>query len=1372
MASARDCFFKKNICVSIFTLLLLQFFLLKKARANEVPVQFLGIEKGLSNNNVTCIFKDHYGFMWFGTFQGLNRYDGYDFKVFKNKLDDTTSLANNYVSAIAEDGNNNIWVGTQRGISIYSNLTANFSSLYYRPYRAAVNLKVTSYINSVKPDAKGDLFIATRETGLLICKKGSNKAFQVPLRNTFHLNLQYNVQAITIIGDKIWLFIKDKGLYRYNSKTGGLNLINAAINKANCMEADNQGTLWIGTNNGIYRYSISTNTYQHYTEQASKLSGSVVTSFCIDKNSIWIGTDGGGITILNTTTGKICYMLPGNDKNALNSGAIYTIYQDQDLRKWIGTLRGGINIIDPKKNKFKLIEHNLLNKNSINNNFILSFCEDAGHNIWIGTDGAGLNYWDRRQRSFISMTHNLADPQSLSNNYVTYILQDYRNNIWVSTYGGGINKYKSGNHSFEHYTCYNSVSKHEDEDLWYLLEDQHKNLWAAAGFEGGLYQLNQQKNQFELFDANIKTIFSLAKDHSGQLWAGTFNSLVKVDTISKKHQVIKIAYPVRSIYEDEEHYLWLGTEGGGLLRFNPQNNQIEHVTEANGLASNSILNILEDKSHNLWLSTYNGISKYNVITKKISNFFDSDGLQSNQFNYNAAIKLQSGEFLFGGIKGFNIFYPDSIKPDIRAPEVFLTGFKINNVPLEQDASFTGKKSVLGLNSITIPYDKAVLSVDFAAPEYSYPDKINYAYFLQGWDKTWNEVGKLRTANYSRLTEGNYILRVRATNTSAGWSPKERVIHIQVLPPWYRTWWAYVLYFCAAAGAVYYYLRYQKKQFRLEQEVEITHIKAEKERELNEKRLSFFTNISHEFRTPLTLIINPVKDLLNTKGKDADTADLNIVYRNAKRLLSLVDQLLLFRKAESETDKLKVIELNFFELCKEIYLCFAHQAKKHHILYELKCENEWIKVYADREKLEIILFNLISNALKFTPDGGTITVQIKEDEKNVFLAVKDSGCGITASAEQKLFDKFYQAPHKSPLKNGFGIGLFLVKSFVESHKGKISYQTEIGKGTEFLISLPKGTLHFAPELIFENDTKHYSILEELINVDVFAEEALTDKKAQNLEVLISDQQSILIVDDDQQIREYITRLFEQHYKVYTAENAEDGFKLIKEKVPNLIISDVLMNGESGIALCNRIKADDHLSHIPVILLTASSSSEIKLKGLEEGADDYISKPFEKELLVARVTNLLKSRDNLQKYFYNEVTLRFNNLKISEEYKSFLNRCIAIVEKHLTNPDFSIKTLASEIGMSHSNLYKKVKSISGQSVNAFIRFIRLRKAAGLLIDTDLNVNEVAFQVGFNDLKYFREQFNKLFGVNPSEYIKKHRVCFHKNYSLHEKASKARV
>lgn len=1338
--------------------------IMPEVSANEIPLQYLGMEKGLSNNNVTCIFKDHYGFMWFGTFQGLNRYDGYSFKVFKNKLNDTTSLTNNYISAITEDQENNIWIGTQHGISVYSNITAKFSLLHYNPYGKNGNLKVTSYINTIKKDQFGNLFFATNDTGLLICKKGSKVAFQVPFLNITGKNIPYSVQTISIDKNKIWLFIQNQGLYKYDCITKILSLVNTKVSKANCVESDNRGTLWIGTNNGLYCYQISTNTYKHYTEQENQISGSVITSFCIDKSSIWIGTDGNGITILNSLTGKVSYMLPGNAKNTLNSGAIYTIYKDQEQRKWIGTLRGGINIIDPKKDKFKLIEHNLLDKNSINNNFILSFCEDKNHNIWVGTDGEGLNYWNRAQNTFTSLTHKKSDFNSLSNNYVTSILQDYRNNIWVTTYGGGINKYKSAI-SFKHYRCYNPVTKRDDEDLWCLLEDDHKNLWAGAGFDGGLYHFNQQKNQFELFDASIKTIFSLTKDYSGQLWVGTFNSLVKVDTVTKKHLVIKIPFPVRSIHEDSNHFLWLGTEGGGLIRFDPQNNRLKTVTESNGLSSNSVLNILEDQKHNLWLSTYNGISKYNILNEKTENYFESDGLQSNQFNYNAALALQSGEFLFGGIKGFNIFYPDSIKQDSQVPAVYLTGFKINNVQL-QDASFTGKKSVIGLTSITIPYDKAVLAVDFAAPEYSYPDKITYSYFLENWDKTWHEDGKLRTAYYSRLTEGNYILRIRSTNVSTGLNSKQRIIYITVLPPWYRTWWAYLLCFSTFASVVCAYLRYQKKQLQLKQEVINTQIKAEQERELNEKRLSFFTDISHEFRTPLTLIINPIKDLLNNQGKTSNITDLNIVYRNAKRLLGLVDHLLLFRKAES--DKLKKVEINLFNLCHETYLCFTQQAKKHHITFELICENKTLEIYADPEKLEIILFNLLSNAFKFTPNNGTITVQITETVTHLILSVKDTGHGISIDAEN-LFDKFYQAPNATTLKQGFGIGLYLVKNFIEKHEGEITYTTATGKGTEFIIRLPKGEISSVNKPA-ETESKLSLIKEELIDTAVFRDVISGENSiGQNLEVLISDQQTLVIIDDDLEIREYISHLFRSQYLVFTADNAEKGLELIKKKMPDLVISDIVMSGQTGIDLCNHMKEDENLSHIPIILLTANTSLEFRLKGLKEGAADYISKPFDKEVLVARVTNLLKNQKNLQKYFYNEITLRKNDLNISEEYKAFLDKCIRIVESNLENEDFTIKVLANEVGMSHSNLYKKVKAISGQSANGFIRFIRLRKAAGLLINSDLNVSEVAFQVGFNDLKYFREQFNKVFGINPSEYIRRHRILFHKNYTLHEKATK---
>jgi ligand-binding sensor domain-containing protein/signal transduction histidine kinase/DNA-binding response OmpR family regulator len=1342
---------------------------------DDVPVHYLGIENGLSNNDVTSIYQDKYGFMWFGTYDGLNKYDGYSFKTFRNRLNDSSSLINNRIVALEEDQDNNLWVATKKGISLYSNRTSKFSPVYYYSFRQHTLQKIEGSINDIKTDKAGNVLIATGGNALMVYSKGAKNAVQVPLRDKSGLLLAYHVQAISFDESyRTWLFVQGKGLCIYDNKAGEVKLVNALVKSGNCMVAGSNGKLWLGTENGLYEYDITSSLYIRYDEAAGKLSNDKVVYLCLDnKQNLWIATDGGGITILDIKTANLSYLLPGPYKKSLTSAAVYAVYEDKENRKWIGTLRGGINIIDEQRNRFRTISHDPFNSNSLINDFVLSFCEEKDGNIWIGTDGGGLSYWNRKQNSYTNFKHNPGDQNSLSNDFITNIIKDFQGNIWIATYGGGINRYNKSNHSFEHYSCILPAYHLEDRNVWKLYEDSDKNLWAGTCAGGRFYRLNRLTNQFELFDEKLTDVLSLYEDRNGVLWAGTFSELIKVDKINKRHERFAIGNAVRAIYEDKFGILWIGTEGNGLLKFNRKSHSFTGYTDANGLASNSVLNIMEDSHHNLWMSTFNGISKLNVQRTSFKNFYESDGLQSNQFNYNAALITQSGEFLFGGLKGFNIFYPDHITFNIAMPKLQLTGMKINNIPIEQSGDFTSNQSLFTLDNITLPYNKAVISVDFAALEYSAPDKIAYAYYLEGWDKGWNEVGKLRTANYSRLNEGDYILRIKSTNIEGIWNTTERVIHIHVLPPWYRSWWAYSLYVISLFAAIYLYLFYKIRQSRLEYEIKIAHLDAEKEKELNEKKLSFFTNISHEFRTPLTLIINPIKELMKNGEKMTNAGELNVVYRNARRLLSLVDQLLLFRKADSESDRLRVVKLNFSHLCKEVYLCFSQQAKSKKIQYDFQCENENIELYVDREKMEIALFNLLSNAFKFTPDEGSVTFRLEETASEVLLSVKDSGVGIPEGTGTKLFERFYQVKTQEiPFKSGFGIGLYVVKNFIDSHQGKISYKSEIAKGTTFQIKLLKGTRHLSSDTVFVDDNVKQGFLEELVE-EVEAEADIPaqneEEDDQNLDTLITDGPSMLIVEDNTQIRKYVAQIFGKQFKVYQADNGEDALKQVKQYFPDIIISDVVMPGLSGIELCSKVKEDPSLNHIPVILLTASSSSEIKLKGIECGADDYITKPFEKEMLVARVNSILKSRNELQRYFYNEVTLQENTLKISAEYKEFLNKCIDIVEQHLDNEEFGIKLLASEMGMSHSNLYKKMKYVSGQSLNGFIRFIRLRKAAGLFINTENNVNEVAYQVGISDIKYFREQFCKLFGMNPSAYIKKYRKPFSKNFTVNEKAIK---
>jgi ligand-binding sensor domain-containing protein/signal transduction histidine kinase/DNA-binding response OmpR family regulator len=1351
----------------IYFFLFLFFFQLKKSFAFDYPpITYLGIEQGLSNNSVRCIYQDHNNFMWFGTYDGLSRYDGYEFKVFRSKINDSNSLPHNYIYAISEDEQNNLWVGTGQGIGIYNSLTANWQPEYYMRLDGRTRQKNTSNITYLQKDDTGNMFIGTNGLGLIMQEKDKKDGLQIAIAGN-DKNGTYNVEGLKIDAKKrVWVFIQTVGLCLYNYHLNKVVPVTNELTAASCIEPGNDN-VWIGTDSGLYEYNISSNKItKHYTEDPGSLTSNKVATLFLDKDvNLWIGTEGDGLNVLNTFTGKFSYLLPGQEKNSLSSESVAAVYEDKENRKWIGTLKGGIDILDPEKNRFTTISHNALNPNSLINNFVSAFYEDEKGSLWIGTDGGGFSIWDRHNNIFHNYRNDHNKANSLSSNQVTCIKQDHEKNIWISTYGGGINKFNPASGTFDHYQCFDPGTGKVANKVWLLYEDKELNLWATT-FGGSFYLFNPKQNEFQLFDSDLTNLIAIDEDSRDNLWAGDSHQLILIDKKNKNHRFFEIGKPVRSIYEDRRGNLWLGTEGGGLILFNRNSGKIiKRYSDADGLCNNSVLNILEDKNGNLWLSTFNGLCKFDTKTKTFKNYYQSDGLQSNQFLFSAAVKLHSGELVFGGIKGFTLFVPDSLRLRSYVPKLVFTDLKINNEPVSADNSWLVKTVGNNITELKIPYDKAVLFFQFAALEYTAPEKISYAYYLQGWDKGWNYTADLRTANYTHLSEGTYTFRVRSTNSDGTWSANETNIRIIILPPWYRTWWAYLLYAAIIGSAVYLFLMYKVKQTRLKYKIKLAKINAQKEHEINEKKLSFFTDVSHEFRTPLSLIINPLKDVLDKSGSAEEKKELNVVYRNARRLLSLVDQLLLFRKADTETDQLKISLVNFKNLCYEVYLCFVQQARSKSVEYRFECANENIYLYVDKEKIEISLFNLLSNAMKYTPGKGRIIFKIEEKENDVLVSLSDTGVGISDEEGDRLFEKFYRVGSGTGTgKSGFGIGLYLAKHFVDNHKGEIYYESAAAKGTTFFIKLKKGKEHLCEQKVCEDVMVPSDILHELVEDPVSVQQ--TDNR---LAEIITGKLSLLIVDDDLQLLEYIRGIFSEKFVIYQATNGNDALVLAKKNVPDIVISDITMGGMDGIELCKNIKSIPSLSHTPVILLTGASSKETELKSIEKGADDYISKPFEKEFLLAKVLNIVKSRDVIKKYFYNEITLQENNLKVSENYKEFLEKCIQIVEMHLDDDQFNIQKLSQEIGMSHSALYKKIKEISGQSANGFIRFIRLRKAAELFINTNCNVNQVAFEIGMNDLKYFRMQFNKLFGMNPSEYIRKFRKPFSQNFTLSDQAVK---
>jgi len=1328
-------------------------FLIQSLAARELPVRCLGIEQGLSNNAVMSICQDHNGFLWIGTYDGLNRYDGYGFKVFHNVIGDSTSLATNTIYSIAEDGNHCIWVGGQKGLSIYNMLTSKFSRVRYTSLSGMLE-NIQDNIHIVRAAGPDCILVATQHNGLLVFKSGAANGVQIPLNDQHSGN--YDVTGLERDANHhVWVFVQHEGLFGYDPIQKKLLRVNSSIRQANCLKIDRKGRLWLANDMGLYLYDPRSNTYSGSFMSAK----AKIVTLSSDKNGVLlIGSDGAGLWSLPDNASSASPMVGADGKPLINSNSVYTLYEDAEGRKWIGTLRGGINIIDPSALPFEKVVYEPPSGGALVDNFILSFCEDVKDRVWIGTDGAGLRYWDREKNSYRCFRHSASEPNSLSSDFITSIVKDYKGNLWMSTWFGGVNRLNKATGTFERYNCVNPVTNAEENNVWFLFEDSQKTLWAGATNEGSLYYFDRALNKFVLFDSSLTNLQCMAEDSEGNLWGGNYATLIKIDRKLKKHTFYNIGYAVRCLHEDRDKNLWIGTQGGGLLLFSKKDGRLTQYTTKDGLPSNMLLQFLEDRTGNLWISTFNGLVKFNLKARTFRNYTQFDGLQSNQFSFNAATALSTGEFLFGGIKGFNYFFPDSIHYSEEAPRVFLDGIKVNDRSVEDDTSYITGHNVEKVTEITVPYNKSILSMDFLALSFAGADKMKYAYFLDGWDKNWNYINA-RTANYSRLAAGSYDFKVKVSGSDGKWGKEAQLLRIIILPPWYQTWWAYLLYAMVFAGSVYLYIEYARKQERMKYEIKLAHLESEKEKTLSERKLSFFTNISHEFRSPLALIIDPLKKAMTQTGGKLPAEDLAVAHRNARRLLSLVDQLLLFRKADSGGDVLKISTIDVVALCNEVYQCFAQQASSREISYSLNAPAEPIQIQGDYEKIEIALFNLLSNAFKFTSRGGRIEFTLTETGNSVCIEIRDTGVGIHENDLNKVFDKFQQVHAGSKGKAGFGIGLFLVKNFIERHKGTVTCTSAPGEGAIFTICLLKQIPELGEAYIMEGPGRKFELLEELMEEEsgVREEGMGIPSDGKTAEEVVTDKKSILLIDDNAEILQYLQRLFSSRYLLYAASSGTDGFRLAEEHIPDLIISDVNMTGMDGIELCTKIKQSESLGHIPVILLTAATTSETRLKGIEGGADDYFTKPFDSEHLLARVEALLKNRNMLQRYFLDSITLRESTVKVPREYQDFLRKCIAIIEENIDNEEFTMKKFSKAMGMSHSRLNQKVKAISGQRLNAFIRSIRLRRAAVLMLTENVNVSQAAFQVGINDARYFREQFVGIFGITPSEYIKKYRQSF---------------
>lgn len=1323
-------------------------------------IKHYSIADGLPSKNTTATLQDKRGFIWIGTQNGLCRFDGFSFKIYSSMIGDQRSLSNNYINALCEDKQGKIWVATMDGLNLFDPLSDTFERFYHIEEKngSLSNNKVWSLLC----DKAGTVWIGTDD--------GFNR--YLPLDKKFHIYRQAQPRKGSMVGKSVNAIIEDRhhnlwlgnwsgGLNKFNPKTGSFTNFTQIHRKGEKNPNDiwslclaSNGTIWVGTYwNGLFNFDLETEKFSQVRPPTNR-ANSVFSISIVDKSSILVGERSGFYLYdLNlkrwTRIGKVENYANGRSYkdrqghiwiNAvdglyfashqpqrfpikpmpLQSGGVNTILTDH-VDTWIAT-ENGLICVDEKTGRTKILKTKL-NNAGLNRNIINKVYRGSDQLLWILTEKGFYSY--NEKINLLTNHHHRSFLGDLFNEDVFRDILEVDKGTYILATDAGIKIYNRNTEHFDHfYNQSGNPSSINNNHTYKLCESADGKIWIGT-YGGGINVLDRK--------------------------TGRFNFITTKKGLSSN--------VINDILMDSKNRIWVSTTDG-LNQYDLEQRLLRTYSRKDGFASNVFKDMEEDYLGTLWVITENGISNLDPASGLVRNFDQTDG-----FPVTSSLTRSKNLIMAAGSKGYFSFDPKQIHSNQADPQVFLKDFQVFNESVLPGKKGPLRENILIAKEIVLEYDQNVFSVDFIAPEYRNPGKIRYAYRLIGFNERWNHVGDQRKATYTNLDPGTYRFEVMASREDRFSGKKITTLIIRVKPPWYLSWWTYVCYLLTFFFLCYLYINYRKRQEHLKYQIQLAHLESEKEKEMSERKSAFFTNISHEFRTPLTLILNPVKDLLDQNNDQVDIRGLETVYRNAKRLLGLVDQLMHYNRTDADEALLRISKFDIVEFTKEIFSYFNQQAKTNLMNYQMETPPFPIPVYADMEKMEIVIFNLLSNAFKFTPHGGTINLVIKDEGEFICLSVRDSGCGISTDAQDKIFNRFYQGSYMAgAFGGGFGIGLYLVKRFVEMHNGQVNFLSDSQNGTIFRVELLKGDKHLNALSVTTDKPLDLRLRSEdnlLPARNHFSE----DCEVLSTELPADERKTILIIDDNEDIASYLGDIFASHYHILQAWNGESGLSMIRDLLPDIVISDVMMGEMGGIELCQAVKEDESISHIPIVLLTANNSEEVRLKGIESGADDLFNKPFDKNLLIAKVAGILKNKNSLQRYFFSEITLNPNRSKISSAYKDFLTSCISIVENHIEDPDFSIKVLAEEIGMSRENLFKKIKSISGHSSTSFIRFIRLRKAAEIFITTNNTIRETMFMVGINDVKYFREQFKKVFEMNPSEYIKKYRNIYANNLLVND-------
>ncbi len=1370
-----------GILFLFFSLVLSSLELVRAEKISDLRFFNFSIKDGLSENNVECLLQDSLGLIWIGTRDGLNSFDGYSFTKYKY-LAGPGSLKKSYISCLYLDATGNIWIGTlSEGISVYNYKQMKFLDLPESD-KYSVDFSELS-IYDIKGDQQGNIWIASQEglfkysltqervTDGFFC--GKNKASKKQI-----------IRCLCFDNNNVlWIGTENEGLKICNSIDN--TFIDLKRNPADKNSLSDEGIkslyfeddsiLWIGTmNRGLNRLNTSNLRNQRIDISDEGIANNSIKINKIlrdSKGKLWLCTENFGLKRYNDQDQSVStYLKQEFLPHGISSNSISDIIEDNTGLLWIATHFSGLDMFYSRSLGFSLFQHIPNDKLSLGNNNIRTFCEDAAHNIWIGTDGGGIDIFDSGFKKIRSL-HTGNAPFRFNSNVAMSIVTDRRGNIWIATWGDGLIRFNTQTGRYKQYI--NTPGKNNSISSNYLVNlfcDKENNLWISC-FSEGLVLFNEENQEFTRMNNDIASgnssevyyITEIFKDTKKNLWLATGGNglIVNKGNFSyairhKKDDPSSLSSNfVFSIFEDSKHRIWIGTREK-LNLFDSKSNKFLHFGVKEGFANESIYDIQEDKGGFLWLSTNTGLIRFHPETKQVHNFDSRYQIQENQFNANAGLKLENGKILFGGIEGFNVFNPEMVTLIKSEPSVVFQNLLLyNEVQLPGKERSPIKENINFTEKIILTHQQGAFTIEYVGLNFLSSDKTEYAYILEGFSDDWNFVGNKRSASFTNLRPGTYVFKAKARDENQQWGQKFATLTIVQKPPYWKTQVAFIVYFIIILLTYLIFRHYVVKSEKEKNAHQFERYKVKKREELDRLRLRFFTNVSHELRTPLTLIIAPLERLMKTETNADRLFQFKVIEKNASRLLKLINQIMDLRKQETGNLKLELTHGDLRRFVEQLLLSYEDMAKQRNISLTFTCSDEKIMMDFDQDKIDKVIFNLLSNAFKYTPDHGRIDVSInsvkninRADHSADFefsarefvkISIRDNGCGIPMSEKDKVFQRFYQGGSSSGHKiEGTGIGLSLTKDFVELHKGMISLETEKGEGATFHVYLPINN-SYAVTINSSTEDEHKLFSEEIDSIDLQLESELKSKS----------KSSLLIVEDNFDLRTYIVSMLSADYFVWQAENGEKGILIANKEIPDLIISDLMMPGMDGIELLRELKSNINTNHIPVIILTAKTSESKRVEGLQAGADDYITKPFNLDVLELKIKNLLEGRKALKEKYIRRVVIEGSEIEIENEDEKFLKKALDIVEVHISDTEFSVEVFSQEIGLSRVHLYRKLHALIDESPGDFIKRIRLGRAAQLLAKSKKNVSEVCYEVGFKDPVYFAKCFKKAFTKSPSEY-----------------------